>query len=401
MHPVISRIFSKYPFYDRLRYRRKINQIARDNPAVFRQRLGRSTEREIVRYWQAYGVRLNLTWHRAYATVHPTFDAHRFIPEDIYYAYVERALNRLDLAEAYTDKNNYHRLFPGVSAPLVLLRRMNHRFYDADYQALDLADAAAILCRATGQLIIKPSIASGNGLNVRKLHVVSGRIWLNEQKTDLASLVAMYGGDFLIQVAFEQHPAISEFHPHSVNTMRIYTFRVGNEIKVASAVLRLGNCGRSVDNGGIPCGIGVDGRLNDQAVTKYFFKHDVHPFTKKPFKGFVVPGWNEACKFASGLHGELPYFDTVSWDIAIGPDTIPTLIEFNLSYQDVTFLQVNNGPLFGECTEQVLAKVFGRGPSVTTQTKRVTLDAESNLIDRAYQGLHVNDSKAPVVSGRV
>jgi len=391
MHPAISRLFSTYPFYDRLRYRRKIKQIARDNPTVFRQRLDRQTEREILRYWQAYGMRLNLTWHRAYAAVHPTDQPCRYVPEDIYYAYIERTLNRFDLAEAYTDKNNYDRLFPGVATPVVRLRRMNSRFYDSNYEALEPAEAVAILGRTPGQMIVKPSIASGGGLNVRKLRVEAGSIWLNEEKTDFATVAAIYGGDFLIQTVFEQHPAIAAFHPHSINTTRIYTYRLGNEINVASAVLRLGDGGRCVDNGGIPCGIGADGRLNDQAVTKYFHKHEVHPFTKKPFKNFQLPGWTQACELVRGLHQKLPYFDTVSWDIAIGRDAMPSLIEFNLCYQDVTFLQVNNGPLFGERTEEILARVFRRGPAIATNVSRGSLNSLGDPCDRGSASILVTD----------
>jgi hypothetical protein len=273
---------------------------------------------------------------------------------------MERVLNRFDLAEAYTDKNNYDRLFPGVAAPPVLLRRMNHRYYDGEYRALNKADAAKLLVKANGFFIVKPSIVSGGGLNVQKVYVDHGALWVNDQKAELGDLTLMYGGDYLIQTAFDQHPAIAEFHPHSVNTIRIYTFRLDHEIHVASAILRLGNGGRNVDNGGIPCGIQSSGFLNDQAVTKFYFKHDVHPYTKKPFKGFAVPGWDSAREFVKRLHLTLPYFDTVSWDIAIGRDGVPALIEFNLCYQDISFLQVNNGPLFGDRTEAVLDSVFLR-----------------------------------------
>jgi hypothetical protein len=358
MHVVLRRAFEEYPLYQRLRLARKIGKLRRRNPTLFRHAMDRRSAREAVRYWRSYGLWLNLSWHRAYSAVCPVSDPQRYIPEDVFYAYIERAMNRHDLAEAYTDKNGYDRLFRGARTLSVLLRAMNHRYYGAQYNALQPADAAALLRDAEGDFIIKPSIASGDGLNVRKLTLDRGTIWLDMRKTSLPELETMYGGDFLVQPCFVQHPAIAEFHPHSVNTIRFFTVRIDREVAVASAVLRLGDRGRYVDNGGIPCGITPRGQLNNHAMTKYFVKHDVHPVTEKPFQGFVVPGWENACTMVRRLHEQLPYFDLVSWDITIGRDSLPCLVEMNLRYQEINFLQVNNGPLFGDRTEEVLTRVF-------------------------------------------
>jgi Sugar-transfer associated ATP-grasp len=358
MLPIIRRAFSTFPAYERFRYLRKIQQLKKEHPSGFSERLDPRVEREIIQYWASYGIKVRLNWHRGYASVCGGENVFRYIPEDIYYAYIERSFNRYELADAYADKNEYSRLFPNVRAPATILRRMNGRFYDSDYKCISSLHANELVSAIRGDLIIKPSIDSGDGKNVRKLMIENGQFTTDNEPIDMNGLISLYGRDFIIQHVFKQHPAIAEFHPNSVNTIRFYTLRWHDEIKIISAVLRLGNMGRHFDNRGIPCGINADGRLNDYANTKYFQRHDVHPVTGKAFKGFVLPGWQAAREFVKGLHQGLRYFDSASWDITIDPDSNPCLMEVNLTFQEINFHQVNNGPLFGDLTDEILSHVF-------------------------------------------
>jgi Sugar-transfer associated ATP-grasp len=358
MPSIIRRAFSVYPFYERWRYRRKIKQLKKEYPAAFKTKITPEVEREITAYWRSFGVKVNLDWHRGYIGICGGENVHRYIPEDIYYAYIEHAFSRHELADPYADKNSYDRLFPGVAGPITLLRRINGRFYDREYRAITHNQANHLLSGHNGDLIIKPSIDAGDGKNVRKLTIDDGKMSFGKELTDLEGMSNSYGLDFLVQHVFQQHPAMAEFHPTSVNTVRFYTLRLDNEIKVISAVFRSGNEGRCVDNRGIPCGVNADGRLNDCANTKYFTKYDTHPVTGKAFKGFMIPGWHSACEFVKRLHEQLLYFDSVSWDITMNPDSQPCLMEINLTFQEINFHQVNNGPLYGDLTDEVLARVF-------------------------------------------
>jgi Sugar-transfer associated ATP-grasp len=360
MSSIIRRAFSPYPFYERWRYVRKIKQLKKEYPAAFKTKLAPGLEREITSYWRSFGLKVNLDWHRGYIGIRGGENVHRYIPEDIYYAYIERAFSRHELADSYADKNYYDRLFPDIRGPTTLLRRINGRYYDRNYKVLTPKQANELLSGHQGDLIVKPSIESGNGTNVRKLTIDNGRLAFGDESTDFEGISKSYGLDFLAQHVFQQHPAMAAFHPTSVNTVRFYTLRLDDEIKVISAVFRSGNLGRCVDNRGIPCGINADGRLNDHANTKYFTKYDAHPVTGKAFRGFVIPGWQSACEFVKRLHEQLLYFDSVSWDITINPDSQPCLMEINLTFQEINFHQVNNGPLYGDLTDEVLARVFKR-----------------------------------------
>ena len=57
---------------------------------------------------------------------------------------------------------------------------------------------------------------------------------------------------------------------------------------------------------------------------------------------------------------KVPHFRLVSWDIAIDSVGQPVFIEMNPAYGELDFHQLNNGPIFGEDTEEVLEEVFGK-----------------------------------------
>ncbi len=59
-------------------------------------------------------------------------------------------------------------------------------------------------------------------------------------------------------------------------------------------------------------------------------------------------------------HERMGHFRLISWDVAIGENNEPILIEANLRNGECDFHQLNNGPLFGELTDRVLTEVFGR-----------------------------------------
>jgi hypothetical protein len=97
--------------------------------------------------------------------------------------------------------------------------------------------------------------------------------------------------------------------------------------------------------------------LKSFAIDKNFFKYDIHPFTKASFSKKEIPMYNNIIETVIKLHNELNYFNMVSWDLALDKTGEVNLIELNLSGQGINFHQLNNGPLFGDMTSDVLAQV--------------------------------------------
>ena len=141
------------------------------------------------------------------------------------------------------------------------------------------------------------------------------------------------GKDLLVlEHVLPQHPDMARLHPESVNTMRILTDRVGDEIYIAYIVVKIGRGDGFCDNsgqGGVICRVDPDsGRIISVATDDYFNVFEKHPDTGITFKGYQLPMHKEAIELAKEAAMVVPHVNHVGWDIAITPDG-PALIEGN------------------------------------------------------------------------
>ncbi|MBQ7702870.1 MAG: hypothetical protein IJT40_00695, partial [Firmicutes bacterium] len=163
------------------------------------------------------------------------------------------------------------------------------------------------------------------------------------------------------QKAIHQHQAISTVYPYAINTIRIMTLLSQEEVKICSAIIRMGIGNMRVDNvskGGLSCGIQPDGRLKSVAYNYKGEKFYEHPTTGVSFDSVVIPSFDKACKMVRRIHPAVPNYRLISWDIAIDEDANPLLVEANLFYGALNVHQMNNGPVFGDYTQDILDEVF-------------------------------------------
>jgi hypothetical protein len=304
-------------------------------------------------------------WHRALAAARGELDP-RYVPEDVFHSQILPALNRLDLAAAYADKNAYERFFPGAPLPPVLLRNQHGRYSDAEYRPLSEAQAAELLAGAEGDWVAKPAIDSGGSKGVVRVHLRGGRLLVEGTPADLRELAARYGGrDFLLQRYLRQHPVLAELHPGSTNTVRILSARIHDAPLVLTRVLKLNNQGAWLGShepaGMLWCAIGPSGELGAYGIDAQLRTYATHPFTGVPFAGRAVPAASALAKLAISLHGRLDYFDLVTWEFVVTDDGAPVIVDVNLRGPSILFAQALFGPLFGEHTERVLERVFRHG----------------------------------------
>lgn len=344
--------------YIRLKYtkRKEIRNIYRKNPSLCEFTLEKDLREKIRVFWKKYGFKVDTLWHQAYISVNGLED-HKYIPDDIFYAFIEPGLNRKDIFHAYVDKNNYDRLFSGMKMPKVILRNINGKYYDGNYEIVTRNTIYEYSKKHQGEYILKPSLESSGGKNIKKIHIHSQKFFIDGKFTTLEDIEQGIPRDFLIQEYLEQHVMLKNIYPFSVNTMRMVTLRTGNEIHVIQVIIKFGNNGAYIDNetpGGITCRVNNEGILGGFAVDKYYVKYYKHPYTGISFENTRIPQFSAVLNFAKNLHRRLLYFDMASWDIAIDKNGEAVLIELNLIYQGLTFLQVHNGPLFGNFTEKIL-----------------------------------------------
>lgn len=296
-------------------------------------------------YWQNLKVRLNTNWHYTFSTMngqqHP-----EYIPEYLFFAYIEPTLNNQLLYKAYTDKNASHFFMDKKHLPKTFFRVTNGIYFDDDFEVQSKKDALAVLSKIKDKIVLKPAIDSGGGKNVL---IKSGSeisfILQNDSKYEMES--------YIVQEKIMQHNTLSQFHPSSVNTLRIMTARVKDEIVVLSTFFRMGYNNSTIDNslvGGVVCGINTEGKLRKSGMNMQFIRHEKHPDTGIAFHNIEIPGIVDAWELCQKTHKKMPHFTFISWDIAINENCQPICIEYNISNQGIFAHQLNNGPLFGKYT---------------------------------------------------
>lgn len=287
-----------------------------------------------------------------------------FMPEDIYYNKIEPALNNRLYALAYADKNFYEKIMPEYRDifPTTLLRRINGFYHNRDYDLLTDTEALDTLVSANGVYIAKPSVETSGGNNILRLNISKGRASLSSNEIPhtvlLAKLEKMLGKNYIIQDSIRQSPWFEQINSSSLNTVRLMTYR---SVKTGivyhlSAVVRFGQTNSLVDNqaaGGMSCGINRKGILNAHTVDKYGTQRRDWPWLVQK-AGTAVPAFQEMCRLAVKIAPSFPYHRLLGFDFCVDMDGQVRLIEINLKNLEINFLQMNNGPLFGEHTTEVV-----------------------------------------------
>lgn len=139
---------------------------------------------------------------------------------------------------------------------------------------------------------------------------------------------------------------IEEFHPQSLNTIRVFTISNGTRTEIVAAEIRIGVGDNIIDNaaaGGIVASIDTASGVITNHGRAYNGKTYIsHPDTGKVFKGFVIPHWDkvrEACKEMSVLVPEAKF---AGWDLCVLENGEIEMIEVNSS-PNIMGLQVAYG----------------------------------------------------------
>jgi len=136
---------------------------------------------------------------------------------------------------------------------------------------------------------------------------------------------------FVLDEIIEQHPDLAVLYPHSVNTMRMFTYFDGSEGHLLQSVLKMGNDGKFMDNfssGGMYSFLDKNGKVLFPAVDVQDHVFESHPMTGQPIVGFQVPLFREAEALVCQAAAVTPSLRYIGWDVAIAKDG-PLIIEGN------------------------------------------------------------------------
>lgn len=313
-------------------------------------------------YMENFGRKVPYDWHRLYQAFTGNFDK-RYFPEYIFSSRIERVWNPKMYADALADKNLlfiYTEGMEGVRGPAVYLSRVSGLYRNGKLELLHPEKALESIWNL-GEAVIKPTVDSGSGKNVRFIKIENGIDTFTGDSLD--DVLKDYAGDFNIQECVRNHPLLAQLYPGSVNTFRIVTYVWENKIHHLPVSLRIGQGGNRVDNahaGGMFVACSDEGVLGAYACTEFMDKLFVHPDTHVVFDGYMVPQVPRILETAYKMHARVPQLKMLSWDLTLDEQGEIVLIEVNTMGQTIWFPQMIGGRgAFGENTEGILQQ-FGR-----------------------------------------
>ncbi|MGH8579603.1 MAG: sugar-transfer associated ATP-grasp domain-containing protein [Gammaproteobacteria bacterium] len=140
---------------------------------------------------------------------------------------------------------------------------------------------------------------------------------------------------YMVQPVIQQHDLLAQFHPKSLNTIRMITFNLPEGIELFLTHLRMGAEGQINDNNNASRAIvrvhQDSGRLYDVGYSiqsEHLSLASAHPTTGIKFANQAIPHFNACCELAIAAHKEIPEMLSIGWDIAITPSG-PLLLEGN------------------------------------------------------------------------
>lgn len=106
--------------------------------------------------------------------------------------------------------------------------------------------------------VIKYSVDTCGGKNVEKIKIMLDGVLYKNKYISYKDLLEKYKENFLIQKVVKQSEFFNKINPNSLNTIRVMTYRDGEEFYLLSTTLRVGVGNGIVDNfssGGFAIGI--------------------------------------------------------------------------------------------------------------------------------------------------
>lgn len=341
--------------YNRKKIWENIYKRRNDLVAVSGLDLTQEEIKEIHTYWAKYGVKINPIFHKFYKRSRGSFDLN-IIPDDIYYIYIDTYFNNWQAANILDNKTYYQWLFKDIPQPETIVYRQNSFWYDEAGNLISLEKALKKI-KEMEVAFIKKATDSEGGSGVKRI----------TKKTDseiILSYLTQIKNDLVVQKGMVQSPILSQFNETSVNTIRILTLlRKDGSVKICSTSLRMGVNGSYVDNasrGGVTVGVQEDGSLNKIGYNANGEKFEEHPTSKVKWGGVKLPNYEMVKSLVIESAKRYPISRLISWDIALDEKNLPVMIEANLKYGQLDFHQLNNGPIFGEETVEILSEVFSK-----------------------------------------
>ena len=183
--------------------------------------------------------------------------------------------------------------------------------------------------------IVKPlDLSCGRGVQI-----------VDRTNASVDELLIACNGRFIVEELIVQAPEMAKFHPSSVNTVRVPTIKMQDDVLIVHPFMRMGQHGSFVDNagaGGIICAIDASCGRVLAAADEHGHQYTEHPDTKEAIVGFQIPRWDELVGFVKRAALVVPENRYTGWDLAL-TDEGWILIEANRRGQFVWQIPLQSG----------------------------------------------------------
>lgn len=307
-----------------------------------------------------YGKTCSTKWHRFYQSYTGKFDKNYF-PEILFSTKLEPLLNPRSISMALEDKNLLEPLYKsvmGLRIPRTLIGNSYGTFYSntgSKRKKISLKTACDLICN-TDYVVIKPTIGTHSGEGVMICKFNNG---IDEfTNRSCKDIIESYKVNFIVQEHIKNCKELRTLYAESLNTIRVITYILDNQLYHLPLALRLGCDGNKVDNigtGGLFIGVSPDGYLKPYAFAEIGTKYSHHPNSTVAFNNYFIPNIPKVLETAYLCHLNTPQVKMVSWDFTIDEYLKVVLIEANMLGQSLGFPQIANGEsAFGINTGRML-----------------------------------------------
>lgn len=287
----------------------------------------------------AFGSSSYWPWLAYYTELRGSFKE-GWIPDDYYRFSLLPELNPYKYATFSEAKSIDHKLFKGfILDPL--LYRANGQYYSADDRVQTKSEVDTFLADVDDEIIIKPDNGRG-GHHIIFAH--SKDITVDKLPSD---------GNLLFQKVVKQHPELSRLYPHSVNTLRVFSYlNSDGEVNAKFIIIRFGTGGARVDNtssGGGWIYVNLDGKTAPIGYDGYGVPIGrVHPDTRTIFADLELSFVPEVVEFCKRAHLNFPHTRIIGWDVFVDKNQKPKLIEWNANNPYWNVIEAHFGPFLKE-----------------------------------------------------
>lgn len=339
-------------------YKTEIKNIKKQQKLGNFSNLTKEEETSIDKLWiEHYGKRISKSWHKYYTCLSSEFNVEYF-PEIFFTTNLLHKLNPPKVKTVLSDKVLTYSLFRDIDFEKFKLP--NFYFYNCDgyyytTEAIISKEEAADIIKNAGVVIIKPTVDTNSGNNVKLLNIKNGIDKVSGEKVE--DILKEYGKNFIVQERIKPNKIFAKLNPSSINTVRINTYICDSKVHVAPISMRIGRDGNICDNahaGGIQIGI-KNSKLLKFAMNDSGEKFDRHPDTGVIFENYSIPRVNDMIEFAKKYHYRVPHIGCIAWDFTVDEEGYIVLIETNMNCPTLWFPQYTTGDaFFGENTVKMI-----------------------------------------------